>query len=71
MGQIYGYSDFRSFIPLTIFATFYMINHVYTMSLKLIAQHLINSKYITKYLTEHTSANFTNSFETRRFSQVG
>jgi len=48
IGQIYEYFDFRSVIPLSIFATISMFNHVYSMSVKLNQQHSINRKNITK-----------------------
>ncbi len=48
MGQIYEYFDFRSIIPLSIFATIFTCNHVYSMSLKLNQQYSVNHKQITK-----------------------
>ena len=46
VGQIYDYHDPRSLIPLSLFATLSMINHVYAMSLKLRQQNMINHRLI-------------------------
>ena len=49
-GQIYEYSDFRSIIPLTLFLSASTLNYVYTMTLLINQQSLINNKKIHKLI---------------------
>ncbi len=46
--QIYEYHDFRTLLPLSIFATYHVLNHLYSISTLLKEQQSINYKKITR-----------------------
>jgi len=47
-GQIYEYKDYRSFVPLIIFASIHTINHIYSISSLITSQYSINNTKIKK-----------------------
>ena len=75
IGQIYEYQDYRSAVPLSIFATISTVNHVYSMSLKLRQQYAINHTPVNRYtlrrgLLTTTRSEMVDIFTTKQIAQM-